>query len=119
MLYELLKALWGGHTAALQFMLGIQLQVGDRKHAIRDRRFARGREREDMHTIYLAGSVSNTSAAGVIRAVVGADGALDAKRERDSSHRPFFKSSRSGKITIRTAKRAMCAMRASKLCVES
>ena len=116
---SLLKALWGGHTAALQFMLGIQLQVGDRKHAIRDRRFARGREREDMHTIYLAGSVSNTSAAGVIRAVVGADGALDAKRKRDSSHRPFFKSSRSGKITTRTAKRAMCAMRASKLCVES
>ena len=34
---NLLKALWGGHTAALQFMLGIQLQVGERKHAIRDR----------------------------------------------------------------------------------
>ena len=61
----------------------------------------------------------HTCAAGVIRAVVGADGALEAKRERDSSHRPSFKSSRSGKITIRTAKRAMCAMRASKLCVES
>ena len=44
----LLKALWGGHTAALQFMLGIQLQVGERKHAIRDRRFARGRKHEDM-----------------------------------------------------------------------
>ena len=79
-------------------MLGIQLQVGDRKHAIRDRRFARGRKREDMHTIYLAGSVSNTCAAGVIRAVVGADGALEAKRERDSSHRPFFKSSRSEEL---------------------
>ena len=72
-------------------MLGIQLQVGDRKHAIRDRRFARGRKREDKHTIYLAGSVSNTCAAGVIRAVVGADGALEAKRERDSSHRPFLR----------------------------
>ena len=34
----LLKALWGGHTAALQFMLGIQLQVGERKHAMRHRR---------------------------------------------------------------------------------
>ena len=56
----LLKALWGGHTAALQLMLGIQLQVSERKHAIRDRRFARGRKHEDMHAIYLAGSVSNT-----------------------------------------------------------
>ena len=42
----LLKALWGGHTAALQFMLGMQLQVGERKHAMRDRRFARGRHHE-------------------------------------------------------------------------
>ena len=33
-----LKALWGGHTAALQFMLGRQLQVGERKHAIQGRR---------------------------------------------------------------------------------
>ena len=41
-------------------MLGIQLQVGERKHVIRDRRFARGRKHEDMHAIYLAGSVSNT-----------------------------------------------------------
>ena len=41
-------------------MLGIQLQVGERKHAIRDRRFARGRKHEDMHAIYLAGSVSYT-----------------------------------------------------------
>ena len=57
---SLLKALWGVHTAALQFMLGIQLQVGERKHAIRERRFARGRKHEDMHAIYLAGSVSNT-----------------------------------------------------------
>ena len=72
-------------------MLGIQLQVGDRTHAIRDRRFARGREREDMHSIYLAGSVSNTSAAGVIRVVVGADGALEAKCARDSSHSRFLK----------------------------
>ena len=32
----------------------------------------------------------HTCAAGVIRAVVGADGALEAKRERDSSHRPCF-----------------------------
>ena len=29
-----LKALWGGHTAALQFMLGRQLQVGERKHIL-------------------------------------------------------------------------------------
>ena len=35
---RLLKALWGGHTAALQFMLGRQLQVGERKHAIQSRR---------------------------------------------------------------------------------
>ena len=35
---ELLKALWGGHTAALQFMLGILLPIGERKHAIRSRR---------------------------------------------------------------------------------
>ena len=56
----LLKALWGGHTAALQFMLGMQLQVGERKHAMRDRRFARGRHHEDMHATYLAGSVSYT-----------------------------------------------------------
>ena len=57
---DLLKALWGGHTAALQIMLGIELQVGERKHAIRDRGFARGRKHEDMHAIYLPGSVSNT-----------------------------------------------------------
>ena len=41
-------------------MLGMQLQVGERKHAMRDRRFARGRHHEDMHAIYLAGSVSYT-----------------------------------------------------------
>ena len=46
--------------AAVQFMLGIQLQVGERKHAIRERRFARVRKHEDMHAIYLAGSVGNT-----------------------------------------------------------
>ena len=57
---DLLKALWGGHTAALQFMLGIQLQVGERKHAIRDRRYARGRMHEDMHGIYPAGGVTST-----------------------------------------------------------
>ena len=33
-----MKALWGGHTAALQFMLGRQLQVGERKHALQSRR---------------------------------------------------------------------------------
>ena len=33
-----LKALWGGHTAALQFMLCIQLPIGEGKHAIRSRR---------------------------------------------------------------------------------
>ena len=32
----------------------------------------------------------HTCAAGVIRAVVGADGALEAKRERNSSRRVFF-----------------------------
>ena len=61
----LLKALWGGHTAALQFMLGMQLQVGERKHAMRDRRFARGRHHEDIHGAYLAGSVSYTSLCDV------------------------------------------------------
>ena len=60
MVDSLLKALWGGHTAALQFMLGIQLQVGERKHAMQDRRFARGRHHEDIHATYLAGSVSYT-----------------------------------------------------------
>ena len=38
--------------------------------------------------------------AGVMHAVVVADGALEAKCARDSSHRPFLKSSRSGKIAI-------------------
>ena len=33
-----LKALWGGHTAALQFMLCIQFPIGEGKHAIRSRR---------------------------------------------------------------------------------
>ena len=33
-----LKALWGGHTAALQFMLCIQFPIGERKHASRSRR---------------------------------------------------------------------------------
>ena len=33
-----LKALWGGHTAALQFMLFIQFPIGEGKHAIRSRR---------------------------------------------------------------------------------
>ena len=37
-LNNLLKALWGGHTAAHQFMLGRQLQVGERRHAIQSRR---------------------------------------------------------------------------------
>ena len=41
-------------------MLGMQLQVGERKHAMRDRRFARGRHHEDIHATYLAGSVSYT-----------------------------------------------------------
>lgn len=35
---KLLKALWGGHTAALQFMLCIQFPIGEGKHAIRSRR---------------------------------------------------------------------------------
>ena len=34
-------------------MLGMQLQVGDRKHARRDRRFARGRHHEDMQRYIL------------------------------------------------------------------
>ena len=34
----ILKALWGGHTAALQIMLGKELQAGERKHAVRSRR---------------------------------------------------------------------------------
>ena len=33
-----LKALWGGRTAALQFMLCIQFPIGEGKHAIRSRR---------------------------------------------------------------------------------
>ena len=33
-----LKALWEGHTAALQFMLCIQFPIGEGKHAIRSRR---------------------------------------------------------------------------------
>ena len=33
-----LKALWGGHTAALQFMPCIQFPIGEGKHAIRRRR---------------------------------------------------------------------------------
>ena len=41
-------------------MLGMQLQVGERKHAMRDRRIARGRHHEDIHATYLAGSVSYT-----------------------------------------------------------
>ena len=45
-----MKALWGGHTAALQFMLGIQQQIGERKHAKRNRRLYGGRYHEDMHT---------------------------------------------------------------------
>ena len=36
--HYLLKALWGGHTAALQIMLGKKLQAGERKHAVRSRR---------------------------------------------------------------------------------
>ena len=37
---------------------------------------------------------------GVMHAVVVADGALEAKCARDSSHRPFLKSARSGEMTI-------------------
>ena len=33
-----MKALWGGHTAAHQFMLCINFPIGERKHAIRSRR---------------------------------------------------------------------------------
>ena len=44
--------------------------------------------------------------AGVMHAVVVADGALEAKCARDSSHWPFLKGSRSEQIAIRTTKRA-------------
>ena len=51
---------------------------------------------------------------GVMHAVVVADGALEAKCARHSSHRPFLKSSRSGKIAIYTPKRATKAIRKGK-----
>ena len=41
-------------------MLGMQLQAGERKHAMRDRRFARGRHQEDIHATYVASNVSYT-----------------------------------------------------------
>ena len=44
--------------------------------------------------------------AGVMHVVVVADGALEARCAWESSNRHFLKSSRSGKIAIRTAKRA-------------
>ena len=37
-MHNLLKALWGGHPSALQFMLCIQFLIGEGKHAIRSRR---------------------------------------------------------------------------------
>ena len=88
--FYLLKALWGGHTAALQFMLGMQLQAGERKHAMRDRRFARRRHHEDMHALYLAASVSYTYLCDVgmmqkctmMHAVVFADRAPEAKNSQ-------------------------------------
>ena len=52
--------------------------------------------------------------AGVMHAVVVADGALEAKWARHSSHRPFLKSSRSGKMAIWTAKRPTKASRKGK-----
>ena len=83
-----MKALWGGHTAALQFMLGRQLQVGERKHAIQSRRFqdednilagypcaavccffqvnAAEHQYGDMYTTYLASTVSLTHLCDVI-----------------------------------------------------
>ena len=48
----LLKALWGGHTAALHFMLGQPLQFGERKHAILCRRLPE----EDIMTACIAKS---------------------------------------------------------------
>ena len=44
--------------------------------------------------------------AGVMHVVVVADGALEARCAWESSNRHVLKSSRSGKIAIRTAKRA-------------
>ena len=38
--------------------------------------------------------------AGVMHAIVVADGAMEAKCARESGHRPFFKSSRSGAMAI-------------------
>ena len=49
--------------------------------------------------------------AGVMHVVVVADGALEARCAWESSNRHFLKSSRSGKIAIRTAKRATRASR--------
>ena len=49
---KILKALWGGHTAALQFMLGKPLQIGERKHAIRSQRL----QEEDIAAACIAKS---------------------------------------------------------------
>ena len=132
-------------------MLGMQLQVGERKHAMRDRRFARGRQHEDMHATYLAGSVSYTYLCDVgfknckskselghqkyekyalqfaclmqtgsngceiyknvrmMHAVVFADRASEAKNAQVMGETKIPKGSKSGKIAIGTARRAIRA----------
>ena len=47
----------------------------------------------------------NRKLAGVMQAIVVADGALEAKCARESRHRPFSKGPRSEQIAIRTSKR--------------
>ena len=46
----------------------------------------------------------NRKLAGVMQAIVAADGALEAKCARESRHRPFSKGPRSEQIAIRTSK---------------
>ena len=57
--------------------------------------------------------------AGVMHAVVVADGALEARCAWESSNRHVLKSSRSGKIAIRTAERARWHTRCINLQCES
>ena len=57
-----------------------------------------------QRTPYMA--YENRKLAGVMQAIVAADGALEAKCARESRHRPFSKGPRSEQIAIRTSKRA-------------
>ena len=52
----LLKALWGGHPAALLFLIGSQLQVGERRHAKPDRRLQKDETEGRQGTKSRAGS---------------------------------------------------------------